>query len=58
MNELNETLPKIGLINHGIIRAITTYSPPLNFKTFAMNDIEIIDEIIDIRLPMQKIFGW
>ena len=40
------------------IRAITTYSPPLNFKTFAMNDIEIIDEIIDIRLPMQKIFGW
>ncbi|OQW91510.1 MAG: hypothetical protein BWK78_04470 [Thiotrichaceae bacterium IS1] len=40
------------------IRTITTYSPPLNFKTFAMNDTEVIDEMIDIRLPMQKIFGW
>jgi Uma2 family endonuclease len=40
------------------IRAIAIYSQPSNFKTFGMNDTEVIDEIMDIHLPIQKVFGW
>ncbi|HIE02043.1 MAG TPA: Uma2 family endonuclease [Thiotrichaceae bacterium] len=40
------------------IRAIAIYSQASNFKTFGMNDTEVIDEIMDIHLPIQKVFGW
>jgi Uma2 family endonuclease len=38
------------------IKSIATYSQPKDFKAFNMNDTEIIDDVIDIRLPIQKIF--
>ena len=39
------------------IRAIAIYSQSKYLKTFSTNDIEVVDEIGDIHLPMQKIFG-
>jgi len=39
------------------IKAITIYPQPDQSKTFGTNDSEIIDEVMDIRLPIQKIFG-
>ncbi len=39
------------------IKAVTIYSQAKHFKTFSMNDTEIIDENGDIHLPIHKIFG-
>jgi len=39
------------------IRAIAIYSQSKHWKTFSMNDMEVVDEIGNIHLPMQKIFG-
>jgi Uma2 family endonuclease len=39
------------------IKAIAVYSSSKHLKTFSMNDIEVIDEIANIHLPMPKIFG-
>ncbi len=39
------------------IKTIAVYSKPNHFRTFGMDTSEIIDEIMDIRLPIQKIFG-
>jgi Uma2 family endonuclease len=38
------------------IEAIDVYSQPKQHKTFTMNDTEVVDEVIDIRLPIQKVF--
>ncbi|KOR31669.1 hypothetical protein TI05_12165 [Achromatium sp. WMS3] len=38
------------------IEAIDIYSKPKQHKTFTMNDTEVIDECLEIHLPMQKIF--
>ena len=38
-------------------KAVTIYSASNQFKTFGTQDTEIIDEILDIRLPLQKIWG-
>lgn len=40
-----------------VTKSITIYSQPGQPKTFDINDSELIDEVIDIRLPTQKIFG-
>jgi Uma2 family endonuclease len=40
------------------IRAIAIYSQPNNFKTFGMNDTEMIDSVLDIHLAIQNVFGW
>jgi Uma2 family endonuclease len=39
------------------IKSITIYLQPNQYKTFGTNDSEIVDENMDIRLPIQKIFG-
>jgi Uma2 family endonuclease len=39
------------------IKSITAYPKPNRHKTFDLNDNEIVDEVMDIRLPMPKIFG-
>jgi hypothetical protein len=39
------------------IKSITVYPKPSQHKTFDLNDNEIVDEVMDIRLPMQNIFG-
>jgi len=36
--------------------SITIYSKPNVFKLFSTNDTEAIDDIMDIRLPIQKVF--
>ena len=36
--------------------SVTVYSAPYQFKTFGTETIELIDDIIDIRLPIQKLF--
>ncbi len=41
-----------------LIKAITIYSQPSHFKTFGMETTEVIDEVLDIHLPIQKVFGW
>jgi Uma2 family endonuclease len=38
------------------VDVVHVYSQPNRHKTFDMNDTEIIDEIMDIRLPIQKVF--
>jgi Uma2 family endonuclease len=38
------------------VKSIAVYSQPNDFKNFDMNDSEVIDEVIDIHLPLQKIF--
>jgi len=38
------------------IEAIDIYSQPKQHRTFTMNDTEVIDEPLDIHLPIQKIF--
>jgi len=38
------------------IKSITIYSKPTQYKTFDINDTEIIDQTMDIRLMAQKIF--
>ena len=40
------------------IKTITVYSQPDNFHNFDYNDTEIVDEVIDIRLPISEIFNW
>jgi Uma2 family endonuclease len=40
-----------------VIKSITTYSQPGQPKTFDINDSELVDEVMNIRLPTQKIFG-
>jgi Uma2 family endonuclease len=38
------------------IEAIDIYSQPKQHRTFTMNDTEVIDEPLDIHLPIQKLF--
>ena len=40
-----------------VTKSITIYSQPGQPKTFDINDSELIDEVVDIRLPTQNIFG-
>jgi hypothetical protein len=40
-------------------QSTTVYSHPNQYKTFdARRDAEVIDEVMDIRLPIQKLFNW
>ncbi|EDN69100.1 hypothetical protein BGP_5489 [Beggiatoa sp. PS] len=38
--------------------SITIYSKPNEFVAFSSKDTELVDEVIDIHLPIQKIFEW
>jgi Uma2 family endonuclease len=38
------------------IEIVTIYSSMVKFSNFAKSDVELIDEILNIRLPMEKIF--
>ncbi|RKZ49044.1 MAG: hypothetical protein DRR08_31285 [Candidatus Parabeggiatoa sp. nov. 2] len=38
------------------IKTVAVYSQPSHYKTFVMDMTEVIDEVMDIRLPIQKIF--
>ena len=38
------------------IEAIDVYSQPKQHRTFTMNDTEVIDEFLEIHLPIQKVF--
>ncbi|RKZ41280.1 MAG: hypothetical protein DRQ49_05760 [Gammaproteobacteria bacterium] len=37
--------------------SITVYSKPREFISFSMKDTEVVDEVLDIRLPFKKIFN-
>jgi Uma2 family endonuclease len=37
---------------------LAIYSQPDQHKTFDRNDSEIVDEVMDIHLPLVKIFEW
>lgn len=37
---------------------VDVYSQPDQHKSFDMDDTEIIDEVMDIHLPIQKLFEW
>jgi Uma2 family endonuclease len=40
------------------VESITVYSGPTNFKLFDVKrDTEVVDEVLDIHLPLQPIFG-
>ncbi len=39
------------------IKSITVYSQLTQYQTFDLNDHEVLDEVMDIRLPLQKIFS-
>ncbi|OAD19425.1 hypothetical protein THIOM_004940 [Candidatus Thiomargarita nelsonii] len=36
--------------------SITVYSKPDVFRLFDTNDTDIVDEVMDIHLPIQKVF--
>ncbi len=38
------------------IEAIDIYSQPKQHRTFTINDTEVIDELLEIHLPIQKVF--
>jgi len=38
------------------LKTVAVYSQPSHFRTFGTDTTEVIDEIMDIRLPIQKIF--
>jgi len=38
------------------MEAIDVYSQPNQHRTFDMNDTEVVDEVMDVHLPIQKIF--
>jgi Uma2 family endonuclease len=38
--------------------SITVYSTLDNLKLFDIGDVEVIDEVINIRLPIHQIFAW
>jgi len=38
------------------IETIDVYSKPNQHKTFDMSDTELVDEVMDIHLPIQKVF--
>lgn len=38
------------------LTTINVYSQPKQYNTFDMSDTEIVDELIDIRLPIQQVF--
>ncbi|MDM8559295.1 Uma2 family endonuclease [Candidatus Parabeggiatoa sp. HSG14] len=39
------------------VKSITVYSQPNHFKTFDVNDdTEVVDDVLNIRIPLQKIF--
>lgn len=40
------------------LEEIRVFSQPLRYQDFNVNDMEIIDEIMDIRLPLHKVFKW
>jgi len=39
------------------IDAVTVYSSINNYQTFTKRDSEVIDEVLDIRLPITEIFS-
>lgn len=41
-----------------IVETVTVYSKIDEYKSFGMNDTEVIDEVINIRLPTKMIFEW
>ncbi|MCP4702526.1 MAG: Uma2 family endonuclease [Gammaproteobacteria bacterium] len=38
--------------------SITVYSTPDDLKLFGRDDTEVVDEVADIHLPVQNVFGW
>jgi Uma2 family endonuclease len=40
------------------VKSIAVYSQPSTFKMFDMNDIDVIDEVLQIKLPLLEIFDW
>jgi Uma2 family endonuclease len=40
------------------LEVVRVFSQPLCYKDFNMNDMEVIDDVMDIRLPIQKVFKW
>ncbi len=38
------------------VNVIHVYPQPDQHRTFDMQDLNVIDEILDIQLPIQKIF--
>ncbi len=39
------------------VQLITVYEKSGQFKNFDMNDTEVVDEVMDIHLPIAKVFG-
>lgn len=39
------------------VQLISVYEKSGQFKNFDMNDTEVVDEVMDVHLPIQKIFG-
>jgi Uma2 family endonuclease len=38
------------------LTTINVYSQPKQYKTFDLNDTELVDEVMNIHLPIQKLF--
>lgn len=40
------------------VDVVHVYPKPDQHRTYDMNDTEVFDEVMDIRLPIQDIFAW
>jgi len=40
------------------LTTINVFTQLKHYKTFTLNDTEVIDEVMDIHLPIQKVFKW
>jgi len=40
------------------LEVVRVFYQPLRYKDFNINDIEVIDDVMDIRLPIHKVFKW
>jgi len=40
------------------LETITIYANMTDYKLFGTHESEVIDEVMDIHLPIRKIFAW
>jgi len=40
------------------LETITIYANMTDYKSFGSHESEVIDEVMDIHLPIRQIFAW
>ncbi|HAI68687.1 MAG TPA: hypothetical protein DCM38_04520, partial [Gammaproteobacteria bacterium] len=40
------------------LEEVRVFSQPLSYKTYGVNDTEIVDEVMNIHLPIHQVLKW